>query len=520
MVSEPSTAARGNVLIRTVGRPESGTAGSDEPAALVRVAVYARISTDEQHQPYSLEAQRERLSAYLQSQPGWMAVGPIYADERSGAITDRPGLQQALIAARAGEFDVLLVYRVDRLARSLGALVSVLDELAAAGVGLRSATEPIDTSSVVGRMLIHMLGVFAQFEREIIIDRVICGMERKAVAGRWTGGTRPYGYRVDQQTDSLVPEPDEAPIVRQIFTEYAHRSRGVRAIASQLDACGLRNRSGKVWSGHTISRLLSNRVYLGEKIFREVRTPDAHQPLVDRELFDRVQQILSLRAQKPFGPTATTTSDYLLSGVVTCMACGSRYVGTAAKGRHHRYRYYTCLTRCRFGAAACTAPRLRADQLEAQILSALVGRYRHTALVDQAVALTPDLCRADVVMKRTELATLTRQLSTINGKTDRYLKAFEDDALPAALCRDRLADLANQTAKLTARRREIQRALRAVPEPPDAATLEQLPDLLATALTGAHVGQLKSLVGLLVADIRVHDRHQIEPHFRVPTHAS
>jgi site-specific DNA recombinase len=184
----------------------------------LRVAIYIRISTDEEHQPFSLEAQIAKLSAYVTSQPGWELVGKPYRDEASGATLERPALQKALAAARAGRFDVLLVYQVDRLARSLRGLVHILDELDQAGVVFRSATEPFDTSTPAGRMLVQMLGVFAQFERDMIIDRVINGMERKAAKGQWCGGYRPYGYTLDHSTGFLTPSTPKPSSSRQPST--------------------------------------------------------------------------------------------------------------------------------------------------------------------------------------------------------------------------------------------------------------------------------------------------------------
>jgi DNA invertase Pin-like site-specific DNA recombinase len=154
-------------------RPQMADRGGD-----VRVGVYVRRSTDDEHQPYSIEAQDARLAAYIGSQPGWRQVAR-FADDASGASTHRPSLQRALATAQARVIDVLLVYRVDRLTRSLRDLVTLLDDLDHAGVAFRSATEPFDTSTPMGRMLVQMLGMFAQFERDTIIDRVIAGMERR-----------------------------------------------------------------------------------------------------------------------------------------------------------------------------------------------------------------------------------------------------------------------------------------------------------------------------------------------------
>ena len=121
----------------------------------MRVATYTRISTDEAHQPYSLEAQAERLAAYIASQDGW-TLAREYSDQKSGATLDRPGLRQALREAQAGRFDLLLVYRVDRLARSTRGLAHVLEELDQAGAVFRSATEPFETATAAGRMMVQM----------------------------------------------------------------------------------------------------------------------------------------------------------------------------------------------------------------------------------------------------------------------------------------------------------------------------------------------------------------------------
>jgi site-specific DNA recombinase len=176
----------------------------------MRIATYSRISTDEEHQPYSLEAQAQRLAAYIQSQEGWRLVRR-FTDQTSGATLERPGLQRALREAQAKRFDLLLVYRVDRLSRSVRGLAQLLEQLDQAGVLFRSASEPFDTSSSAGRMMVQMLGVFAEFERATIVERVIAGMERKAARGEWNGGSVPFGYRLDAERRYLEPEPAEPP---------------------------------------------------------------------------------------------------------------------------------------------------------------------------------------------------------------------------------------------------------------------------------------------------------------------
>src|SRR6266516_3668218 len=177
----------------------------------MRIATYTRISTDEEHQPYSLEAQRERLGAYAKSQEDWRIVRR-FTDQASGAGLERPGLEQALQEAQ---------------------------------VGFRSASEPFDTTNSAGRMMVQMLGVFAEFERATIVERVVAGMERKAARGEWNGGSVPFGYQLDAERRFLIPDAAEAPLVAEIFASYAERLQGAQTIARRLSEDGNRTKQGK-----------------------------------------------------------------------------------------------------------------------------------------------------------------------------------------------------------------------------------------------------------------------------------
>jgi site-specific DNA recombinase len=186
-------------------------------------------------------------------------------------------------------------------------------------------------------MFLQLLGMFAEFERGTIIDRVINGMSTKAGKGKWTGGTRPYGYLVDRVQDRLAPHPHEAPILREIFDLYVKARLGTRTIANLLNERGLRNRSGKPWSGHNIGRILANRVYLGEVHFRDVIATDAHPALIDEATFNATQRLRDARGNKQT-QRAGSNSDYHCTGLITCPQCGHKYVGTSAVGRIRRYR--------------------------------------------------------------------------------------------------------------------------------------------------------------------------------------
>ncbi len=362
--------------------PQSGTA---DRRGDVRVGVYVRRSTDDEHQPYSIDAQDTRLAAYIGSQPGWRQAAR-FADDASGASTRRPGLQRALAAATAGVIDVLLVYRVDRLTRSLRDLVTLLDDLDRAGVVFRSATEPFDTATAMGRMLVQMLGMFAQFERDTIIDQVIAGMERKAAAGKWKGGRRPYGYQVDPATSTLIPDQDEAVVVRLIFGLYTRDRLGGKTVARALNARGHRTTTGGTWSAHQVMRVLSNRIYLGELTFRGITVSGSHPALIDDSVFAEAQRILAARGED-YSKRAASGSDYLLTGLMRCPSCGKAMIGTRAHGRSRLYRYYTCFSRVRYDSKRCGASRLDADAVERAVITALGAFYRDQhGLIADAIA--------------------------------------------------------------------------------------------------------------------------------------
>jgi site-specific DNA recombinase len=346
-------------------------------------ALLTRISTDEINQPYSLEAQDTRLEQFVASQPG-MTITHRFTDQASGATLERPGLQRALELARAGTFDVLLVYRIDRLSRSIVGLMAVVEQLEQAGVALKSATEPIDTQGPVGRMLLQLLGIFAEFERGMLIDRITAGFERKAARGEWLGGRGPCGYDLDKDTKTLAVNATEAPIVQAIFDKYVTERLGATAIANWLNDTGRRTKYGSLWSGQTVLRMLRNPVYIG-KISHDDATHDGkHDAILDPAVFEQAQQILDERAGDR--PQLMSKSDYLLSGLTRCTSCHGAYVGISANGRLGRYRYYACRSRQAKGKRACPAERVRADGLETAVIDAVLDTYANFDLFEHTIA--------------------------------------------------------------------------------------------------------------------------------------
>lgn len=486
-----------------------------EELETVRVGIYVRRSTDDEHQPYSIEAQDERLNNYVASQPGWHIISR-FPDDASGATTERDGLQRALQAARDGLIDVLLVYRVDRFSRNLSDMVTLLDELEQSNVVFRSATEPFDTSTPMGRMLVQMLGMFAQFERDTIIDRVINGMERKAAKGLWKGGRRPFGYNPDQAAHKLVPHPHESTVVRLIFQLYTRDRLGSTTIARLINERGHRNTNGGTWSAYHILRILANRIYLGELTFRDITTTNCHEPLVGTDTFTEAERITTERNAERAHLRANS-SDYDLTGKMRCPTCGTAMIGSRNHGRSKIYRYYLCYSRTRYDTSKCDGYRLDADAAETAVLHSLAAFYRdnHT-LIAAAVTEAQHQHHAGHATQQNELTTVRSKITDTNSKIDRYLTAFENGNLDPETVSSRLTTLRDTTRQLTARRDELIATIHNAPTLPDPTTLTDIADHITTLIATGSDQTRKALIETLIAEIKITGPDTIVPVFRIP----
>jgi site-specific DNA recombinase len=481
----------------------------------MRVCLYQRISTDEDHQPTSLKTQRERLERYCEAMEDWRIVA-AHEDQASGTSLDRPGLQQALDLAREKRIDLLLVYRVDRLSRKVRQLAGLCEELDQLNVVLKSATEPFDTGSPAGRMMLQMLGVFAEFEHATIVDRVTSGLERRVREGKWMSGRTPYGYTRDKETKLLIPDPVKAPVLRRIFNLYADGKLGTTAIARTLDSEAAPSPRKTGWSPNALQLILANPAYKGLVRWNGETHPGLHEPLVDDETFERAQEIRRRRGEDASLRRGNPT-DYLLSGLVRCHHCGRAYVGASARGRNGRYTYYACSTRYKYGPAKCTGDRLPKDRLEAAVLAQLAELYRDGYLIEQALADLAEVTESERPQLEEQLTSTRAEIARVEGKLERYFEGFEDGRLAADLFQDRVRGHRDRLEVLREREADlVARLATHAPTPPDGAALAGLADQLEAIVTNENPEQAKELLRLLVKDIQVHDRRRIIPTYRIP----
>ena len=316
---------------------------------LARCAIYTRKSTEYNLELAfnSLDAQREACEAYIKSQAheGWRLIPGRYDDGAfSGASLDRPALQQLLADVRAGKIDIVLVYKVDRLTRSLADFAKLIELFDAHGVSFVSVTQSFNTSSSMGRLTLNVLLSFAQFERELIGERVrdkIAASKRK---GLWVGGPVPLGYAAVDKKILVVPA--EAAAVRTIFARYLELG-SVRALAEDLDRRGIRSKPRRRSTGRTVgggrfgvgalAYLLKNRFYIGELVYRGEVHHGEHEPILDSALFEAVGA--KLAAQAVERRCRLRGLPAILSGRLFDHR-GNRMSPTHANKRGARYRYY------------------------------------------------------------------------------------------------------------------------------------------------------------------------------------
>ena len=363
---------------------------------LLRCAVYTRKSTDDglEQEFNSLDAQYEACAAYALSQrhEGWVLVKARYDDGGfSGGNMERPGLKRLLADVEAGKIDIILLYKIDRLTRSLTDFARIVEVLDGAGASFVSITQSFNTTTSMGRLTLNMLLSFAQFEREVTGERIrdkIAASKRK---GLWMGGPVPLGYEVCDR--KLVVKDNEAEQVRHIMRRYLALG-SVPALAEELNREGYRtkvqrrtsgpHRGGCIFRRGTLYHLLSNRIYRGFIVHRGKAYPGAHEPIVDAELWDAVQKLLADNASGPSRRLKDQHPSLLVGKLVD--GEGRQMGPSHATKNRKRYRYYVTRSDELDGNRAW---RVSAHDLEQMVCAAVAGK-----LVDQQFVL--ELASGDV----------------------------------------------------------------------------------------------------------------------------
>lgn len=404
-----------------------------------RAALYIRVSTLEQAQEgYSVGEQRERLIAYCKAQD-WL-IADIYVDGGyTGSNLNRPGIQKLM--SETEKFDVVLVYKLDRLSRSQRDTLYLIEEIFRPNkVDFVSMQESFDTSSPFGKAMIGLLAVFAQLEREQIKERTWMGRVARAKTGlHHGGGNIPIGY--DYEDGKLIVNPYEAEQVRKIYEWYLSGS-SLKAITDKLQDAGYTNKYSSYNSWSSVRNILENETYIGHLHFGDVVVDHAHEAIITEEQFNAAQ-ILRGKRREQFGSHAFQ-SKHVLTGLLFCGHCGGRYY----LRNTGKYSYYACYSRTKqmknmIKDPNCQNKIWRAQDLEPIIEEKILALLRNPKIAEELAAGKPKA--AAPVSKNTDIE---RRIREIDRQIGKLMELYQQDDIPPELLGEKINRLYGEKTAL------------------------------------------------------------------------
>ncbi|MEB3750011.1 recombinase family protein [Geobacillus icigianus] len=373
----------------------------------MKVAIYVRVSTDEQaKEGFSIPAQRERLRAFCASQ-GWEIVQEYIEEGWSAKDLDRPQMQRLLKDIKKGNIDIVLVYRLDRLTRSVLDLYLLLQTFEKHNVAFRSATEVYDTSTAMGRLFITLVAALAQWERENLAERVKFGIEQMIDEGKKPGGHSPYGYKFDKDFNCTIIE-EEADVVRMIYRMYCD-GYGYRSIADRLNELRVKPRIAKEWNHNSVRDILTNDIYIGTYRWGDKVVPNNHPPIISETLFKKAQKEKEKR-----GVDRKRVGKFLFTGLLQCGNCGGHKMQGSFDKREQK-TYYRC-TKCHRITNEKNILEPLLDEIQLLITSKEYFMSKFSDRYDQQ----------EVV----DVSALTKELEKIKRQKEKWYDLYMDDRNP------------------------------------------------------------------------------------------
>lgn len=489
------------------GQPVSN--GVVEAPARTTVALYVRVSTEEQAVGgFSIGGQLEKLELACKLHD-WLPI-PAYVDDGySGKDMDRPAMKRLMEDARKGLFGLVLVYKLDRLSRRLGDLIPFGDQLERMKIGIRSVTEPMDTSNPAGKLLFNLLGSFAQFEREMISERTRLGLNRRKKEGKWNG-LPPFGYRMDKE-GLLEIHPDELPFARRVFDLFLQDNLGVKAIARTLrqeDRCTRRKRK---WAKNSVWNMLVNPAYAGLYRIEEKLVKAPHKGIITREEFEQVQQILE-------GKNPTNARNHLspnvLNGLIRCGLCGS--VMTTGKGKGHYY--YHCTGRGRDNQ--CPMGWIPARDVETEVIRDIKAIAGEPALIDRCINERKEVRETEAKSLAAERVSLAKQLEGIERNKDKRVKWLLENLPDRAVAEEVSREVRTQIDEieiLKVRQKDIAARITAIEsENFQAEVIAEYLKSFGDSVESLETGQKRILMQGLVKEVVVHSKDDCEVVLTIP----
>ncbi len=450
----------------------------------IRCAIYTRKSCEEglELEFNSLDAQRESAEAFIVSQQheGWQCLPDRYDDGGfSGGSLERPALSRLLDDIKEGKIDCVVVYKVDRLSRSLLDFTRIMEVFDKQSVSFVSVTQQFNTTHSMGRLTLNILLSFAQFEREIISERIRDKIAAQRRKGKWYGGIPVLGYDVDRNSPSakLVVNEHEAIQVRKIFSLYLELG-SLTPVIEDLESRDWRTklwrtkkghqRGGKLFDKGALYALLTNPLYIGSIKHKAERFEGEHPAIIEKRIFDEVQRQLNKNGRGK-GNRLINKYGALLKGLVYCKACGYAMVHTFTNRQSKRYRYYTCCKAIKQGWKSCPTKSVPAGELENVVVEQIRSIAEDRTLIEDVYVQACSEHRSELEQLKEQSEQLEKQLcrdhsqitrlATKRGLTTATTSAIADLHERIASNEDQLREIRDRQAELASQQISHQEVL-------------------------------------------------------------
>lgn len=495
-----------------------------------RTALYVRVSTAEQVEGFSIDGQLKVLNDYCKAM-GKVVVKEYVEKGVSGkSIDGRLQLQQLLEDAKNGEFDEVLFWKINRLARNQLDLLKIVDTLSKNNITFRSYSENFETETPMGKFALQMMGAVGELERNTIVDNVKMGMKQRARTGKWNGGII-LGYRtitVNEKDTRLEIVPEEAIKVKKIFELYAS-GKGLKAITNQLNHEGYKTKRGNMFGTGGIKDILMNPTYVG-KIRYNVRenwnekrrkginknpiiVDGEHEAIIPLDLWEKVQEMYKLKSGKP---KKAFESNYILTGLMKCPVCGASMVAGRTKrkrkdGTYLITRYYVCGNWRNKGTAACHSNGVRADYAEAYVLTRIEEVIFNEKILKDIVKNLNSQKKDVIVPLEREQEQLIKSLRDLENRKNRVFELYEDGIIDKQNLAQRMENITAEIDLQYKRRLQILKELESndsvnIPYEVVKDTLSNFHKLLE--ITAPE--DKKTLLQLIISKITIRNKKDIE----------
>ena len=435
----------------------------------MKVALYARVSSDKQDVDLSISAQLKALKKYAHEHD-YQVVAEFVDEAETGRTSARPEFKKMISMARRPEkpFDLILVYKYSRFARNREDSIVFKAMLKKKGIQVVSITEPFEDTPT-GRLLQAFIESLDEFYSDNLGEEVTRGMRESASRGFYLSSKPPYGYRKIRVRDGgkertkLEINPDEAPVVTSIFSDISS-GMGLTEIAKELNSKGIRGPRGKGWGKTGLYSILGNEIHTGTFIWgrnskrglEPIRVEGACPAIVDRETFNRVHNLLKDRAPVKIHPKRAS-SRFLLSGLARCGYCGKALIGQDAKSG--KFSYYVCSTLCKKGAGSCLSRYLNSTKFEGLVIDKI---KQHILTEDNLVCLVNLVNEEmDSASKsyQNELGLILNEMGDVNSRLERLYDAIETGKVELDDLAPRIRQLRTRQEQLQDRKIEIENML-------------------------------------------------------------